>query len=349
MILSYVNDIASIIALFFLFVTLSIFIYQCTKFRKEKSTPIISGHSILMIIGISCNLLSLSVIIMSLISNVEYSQQLVSSFLPLLHLLFFVWRLQLTFRNSAYSLSKYTLILYHIAILLCFTAIFLPNIGEFYTINIYVSKNDKKYNIESKFIYFLITCESLRILILFCISGQFSYKLQELTTTQHVYNHYHTLLSDSNSNINSTKMNCHKTANFSISDIDSDYSNNSNNTNYRKRYDTELSLKDTKMIVLISKLTLLTIFDFVLLISMTISQIFYYTHLSSDIAYSILHIVYLLYLIDLGLTTWLSFIFAEKQYYCLLGCCQNSLMKSCINITKYRIHYVRAVNSQTSM
>ena len=231
------------------------------------------------------------------------------------HMLFFVWRLELTFIRTNYQLSNAGLICYHVILvvsLILHAILQAPNIP---------------YN---TFIYMWYIAQLMRLGVFFAVSYQFMNKLFDLIANQH------------NSN---TEPNTQKHTRL----ITAARKNHSRDTNVNQQLLNQLkgelklmiesqmdnssfTEKNYKLISVITKLSFLTCIDFItLFLYVTISEI-YNIAMENEIELYVLF-CNLMYTMEplcfflFSLTVWFSFTFADKQYLCIFGCCHRRFMQ----------------------
>ena len=260
----------------------------------------------------------------------------------LLHCLFFVWRLHLTFINSDLQLSNKTIIIYHICILFMFIVcgtevVFLTVFGD-----------------NGGYFYFFISCEILRTIILSCVSFQFVTKLLKLIVTHHkktmdsrfrVRNRIPSDDNNNNNNNNNNNINNNSSGNKNTKTSASDdynttvesFSDDGDDAIINVDIKKVQLISDDQMVIIATKLTILAIFDCLFVIGYVAVCLIRFFDINNYIWTPIHYIGLMLYCLATAVTVWLSFRFADRQYHCLFYCCHKCGMQICIKIAWKRI------------
>ena len=320
---------------FLIFLT---FVYQCIRYKKRKD-GLSTTYSILTTIGFFFTLGNCITTFANVYQYDENPHTIPYACLLslrvitiLLHCLFFIWRLQLTFTKSAFALSNGTLICYHIFVILMFI-ICSTEVGFLF--------DNKIYNYYS---YFFITCETFRVIMFCFVSFQFVTKLLKLIVMQH------RRVSISKPGLNTTTI----IIKNNYDKIENEYQNqNENEIGFENNNDNEtiesmLAISNDPIINFVTKLTILVIFDCLFVIIYSTIVVYRFFDIKSKIMDNIHWIALIPYFLATQLTVWLSFKFSDKQYKRLFYCCHRHGMRFCMRIAWSRIKYARRTTQHNS-
>ena len=270
-------------------------------------------------------------------------------------MLFFVWRLELTFVRTNYQLSNAGLIFYHIAII---TSIIAATIIDLQILD------------PDMFPYIYYPEQVIRLGVFFSVAYQFMNKLFELIATQHstcanTNTHTHTNTRYNTQEYSGLIVTISKSGHHhnhldspskpGLINSNSIHSNVNHHDQLVNQLNDELKLaieleiensssfriRNYKLINIIAKLSFLACIDFVtLFLYVTFAEIYsilYYHGIELYQAFFLICFTmepfsYLIF----SLTVWFSFTFAEKQYQLLFGCCHRRFVKYFENKAKKR-------------
>lgn len=251
-----------------------------------------------------------------------------------LQMLFFVWRLELTFVNTNFQISNITLICYHIAMLINIIGAVIFYILYFHDDN-------------SQLVYVLLyyPTELIRLGIFFAVSYQFVNKLLELIAVQHsTSKHYNTREPSAIPAIAKTKHSNSDSSSGSISNFADKVNKELVLAIEFDLLDDSFTIRNYKLINVVAKLSFLACLDFItLFFYVTVTEInrLLWDHGQIQLAYAfdtMRHVSEPLSWVIFVLTVWLSFTYTEKQYQCLFGCFHRWIMACFEKRAKKRAH-----------
>ena len=377
------------------------FTYQCLNFH-QLNYDLYGSYSVLTKVGFSritlgiivLTILGVSVFLDAFSNEINKSifvytiGAYISAGIPFLHLLFFVLRLYMTFLNTNYPISRWTLLCYLSITLIVFI---LACCYAFIPISI------AGYTTGQTLFWAL---QTMRVLMLLFISLHFSMKLISLIINQYnesatemsrvgMLNYENFYVLNNLNNVHSINYKIHnnnknhknhknhhkmgkKNYNHNTISVNTTYSDlgslngsisspsislsTSQHQHHQHHHPAKLKTKKTRvakwkkknkkisfslvqldLIKIVTKQSVLTIADFVVLASyVTFIVTFYHELFGNDAetahpAFGVIYIVLVnTYYVVATLTVWLSFSFADKQYYCICKLCD----KCCLNVSK---------------
>lgn len=168
-------------------VIFSFFTYQCIFYRHNRVYFILTTVAFVNILGSCLSCYAYLILISAANDTIEtYANEglaLIRMVAALSQAIFFVWRLHFTFVNSKSQLSRLSLTLYHILMVVyVFCAL-----GQVFFLIVNPQLKNSTVNLSPMYIIIITDVgEISRLLIIFSVSCQFANKLIELIVTQHI-------------------------------------------------------------------------------------------------------------------------------------------------------------------